>query len=87
MADKTSSYCYRVHNYDQYLHDVGELRALGYSVDDWWNALIIKENPKFNMLYLHIHVAYLTVELYDHFAGALTVPNLEYIINELPVVK
>ena len=87
MADKTIVYCYRVRNYEQYLHDVGELRALGYSVDDWWNALIIKENPKFNMLYLHIHLAYQTVELHDHFAGALAVPNLEYIINELPVVK
>ena len=87
MSDKTISYCYRVRNYDQYLHDVGELRAMGYSIDDRWSALIIKENPKFNMLYLHIHVAYLTVELYDRFAGALTVPNLEYIINELPVIK
>ena len=87
MTNKTIAYCYRVRNYEQYLHDVGELRAMGYSIDDWWNVLIIRANPKFNMLYLHIHVAHRTVELYDHFAGALTVPNLEYIINELPVVK
>ena len=87
MQNSTVAYCYRVRNYEQYLHDVGELRALGYSVDDWWNALIIKENPKFNVLYLHIDLVHRNVELYDHFAGALIVPNLEYIINELPVVK
>ncbi|QNO11430.1 hypothetical protein Aristophanes_00006 [Acinetobacter phage Aristophanes] len=87
MQNNTVAYCYRVRNYEQYLHDVGELRALGYSVDDWWNALIIKENPKFNVLYLHIDLVHHTVELYDHFAGTLIVPNLEYIINKLPVVK
>ena len=87
MTNKTNSYCYRVRNYEQYLHDAGELRAMGYNIDDRWNALMVKENPKFNLLYLHIHLAYLSVELYDHFAGAAIVPNLEYIINELPVVK
>lgn len=87
MTNKTTAYCYRVHNYDQYLYDVGELRALGYSIDDEWNAHVIKENPKFNIVYLHVHLVYLNVELYDHFVGAEIVPNLEYIINELPVVK
>lgn len=87
MSNKSFSYCFRVHNYGQYLHDVGELRAMGYSIDDWWNALMVKENPKFNHLYLYIHLTHTTVELYDHFAGAETVPNLEFIINELPVIK
>ena len=87
MTNKTIAYCYRVRNYEQYLHDVGELRALGYTIDDAWNAHVIKENPKFNIVYLHIHLVYLNVELYDHFVGAKVVPNLEYIINELPIVK
>ena len=87
MTNKTTAYCYRVHNYDQYLHDVGELRALGYSIDDEWNAHVIKKNPKFNIVYLHVHLVYLNVELYAHFVGAEIVPNLEYIINELPVIK
>lgn len=87
MRKKTFAYCYRVYNYDQYLYDVGELRALGYTIDTKWNDHIIKENPRFNQLYLHIHLVHKTVELYDHFVGACVVRNLEYIINELPVVK
>ena len=85
MTNKTTAYCYRVRNYEQYLHDVGELRALGYSIDDEWNALAISRRPNFRGLYLHTDLK--CVALHPHTLHAERVPNLEYIINELPVVK
>lgn len=85
--NKSFSYCFRVYDYDQYLYDVGELRAMGYNIEDWWDDIIIKENPRFNVLYLHIQSHDSSVGLYDHYVGAEIVPNLEYIINELPVIK
>jgi len=78
-------YCYRVHDYDQYLHDVGELRIMGYIIDDEWNGFVITKNKGFNKLFLHIHVT--SVELHTHTVGAERVPNLEYIINELPDLR
>ncbi len=84
MTIKTDEYCYRVYNYEQYLHDVAELRALGYTIDDEWNASAIQRNPNFKGLYLHTDM--IGVALYPHTLSAEVVPNLEYIINELPVV-
>lgn len=85
MANKTFLYCFRVHNYEQYLHDVGELRAIGYSIDDKWNAHVLRKQSNFKGIYLHVDVE--SVELHKHNVGAETVPNLEFIINELPVIK
>ena len=85
MTNKTTLYCYRVRDYEQYLHDVGELRALGYSIDDEWNAFAISRRPNFRGLYLHTDSK--CVALHPHTLYAERVPNLEYIINELPVVK
>lgn len=79
------SYCYRVYNYEQYLHDVGELRAMGYTIDERWNAFIIKINKGFKGLYLHIDQE--GVSVHDHTLNAEYVPNLEFIINELPVLN
>lgn len=77
-------YCYRLYDHDQYLHDVGELRAMGYDIDDRWNSYIIKLHSGFKGL--HLHIDYNGVELHNHTVGAECVPNLEYIINELPVL-
>lgn len=82
--NKTFSYCYRVHDYDHYLHDVGELRAMGYKIEDSWNGHVIKTNKGFNSLFLHIENDFI-VWLHAHSVCAEVVPNLEYIINELPV--
>lgn len=82
---KSFSYCFRVYNYDQYLHDVGELRAMGYNIEDRWNASVLKKQRSFKDSYLHVDAE--SVELHKHNVGAETVPNLEYIINELPVIK
>lgn len=90
MSNKSFSYCLRIHNYDQYLHDVGELRAMGYSIDDRYNAKLLQDKLA-HPLWLHV-----TCEggedtpeacLHTHAFLAETVPNLEYIINELPVIK
>lgn len=80
-------YCYRVHNYDQYLHDVGELRAMGYTIDDAWNGYMITQNKGFNKLHLHIEDSEDGVALHNHSLGAERVPNLEFIINELPDLR
>ena len=85
MTSKTFTYCFRVHNYEQYLRDVGELRAMGYNIDDEWNVFAIRHRPDFRGLYLHTDM--LCVALHPHTVLAEVVPNLEYIINELPVVK
>ena len=82
---KSFSYCFRVHNYEQYLHDVGELRAMGYNIEDKWNAFVLKKQRSFKDNYLHVDAE--SVELHKHNVYAETVPNLEYIINELPVIK
>ena len=78
-------YCYRVHSYDHYLYDAGELRAMGYRVDDRWNAFVIKANGGFKGLYLHVDSE--GVSVHDHTEFAERVPNLEFIINELPVLS
>ena len=83
--NKPFSYCFRVHNYEQYLHDVGELRAMGYHIEDAWNAYVVSRQNSFKDTYLHVDAE--SVELHKHNVGAETVPNLEYIINELPVIK
>ena len=85
MSSKFFAYCFRVYNYDQYLHDVGELRAMGYSIDDKWNAYITSRQRNFYGTYLHVDAE--SVELHTHNVGAETVPNLEFIITELPVIK
>ena len=85
MSNKSFSYCFRVYNYDQYLHDVGELRAMGYDVADQWNASTIELNCGFKGLYLHVDSEGVSVHTHPHLAE--TVPNLEFIINELPVIK
>ena len=87
---KPFAYCYRVHNYEQYLHDVGELRAMGYTIDDGYNAKIMQGISEHH-LWLHIDYAgeddTHEVCLHTHAFLAETVPNLEFIINELPVIK
>ena len=83
--NKPFSYCFRVHNYEQYLHDVGALRAMGYHIEDAWNAYVVSRQNSFKDTYLHVDAE--SVELHKHNVGAETVPNLEYIINELPVIK
>lgn len=91
MTNKTISYCYRVHNYEQYLHDVGELRAMGYSINDRYNAKVMQECVSVYPLWLHIDYVgddgTPEVCLHNHAFLSETVPNLEFIINELPVVK
>ena len=86
MTNKTFMYCFRVHNYEQYLHDVGELRAMGYSIDDSYNTLTIRHEPKFRRVWLHVDAGG-DVRLHVHPHLAERVPNLEFIINELPVIK
>ena len=86
MTNKTTAYCYRVRNYEQYLHDAGELRAMGYNIDDSYNTLTIQHDPKFRRVWLHVDSGG-DVRLHEHPHLAERVPNLEYIINELPVVK
>lgn len=83
--NKTFSYCFRVYNYEQYLHDVGELRAMGYNTEDNWNNRVLSRQRSFKGIYLHVDDE--AVSLYTHDALAENVPNLEYIINELPVIK
>lgn len=87
---KPFSYCFRVHNYEQYLHDVGELRAMGYEVNDHYNAKIMQGISE-HRPWLHIDYEggddTPEVCLHTHASLAETVPNLEYIINELPVIK
>ena len=84
--NKPFSYCFRVYDYEQYLHDVGELRAMGYNIDDRYNAGLIQQEPKFVNKWLHVDDDG-DVRLHTHTCLAETVPNLEYIINELPVIK
>lgn len=83
---KNFSYCFRVRNYDQYLHDVGELRAMGYNIDDRYNTLLIQGEPKFHTVWLHVEDNG-DVRLHTHTVLSERVPNLEYIINEIPVIK
>lgn len=83
---KTFSYCFRVYDYEQYLHDVGELRAMGYNIDDRYNTLTIQQKPNFRKVWLHVD-DYGDVRLHTHTCLAETVPNLKYIINELPIIK
>lgn len=84
--NKPFSYGFRVYDYEQYLHDVGELRAMGYNIEDKWNAGMIKNYHNFRGMWLHVDCnGYVT--LLNHSLGAERVPNLEYIINELPVIK
>ena len=86
MTNKTTAYCYRVRDYEQYLHDVGELRAMGYSIDASYNTLVIRHEPKFRRVWLHVDAGG-DVGLHLHPHLAERVPNLEFIINELPVIK
>lgn len=78
-------YCYYIHNYDQYLYDIGELRIMGYTIDDGWNGYVITKNRGVNKLLLHIDTT--GVELHNHNIGSARVPNLAYIINELPDLR
>lgn len=84
--NKEFSYCYRVRNYDQYLYDVGELRIMGYTVDEQHSNWNIQEQPNFRGLFLHVDSDG-DVCLYTHMLYAEVVPNLEYIINELPDLR
>ena len=90
QKNKPFSYCFRVYNYDQYLYDVGELRAMGYTIEDSWDDSMIKRYHSFRGLWLHVY-SYVgfcgEVSLLDHSIGSERVSNLEYIINELPVFK
>ena len=86
MRKKTFTYCFRVHNHEQYLYDVGELRAMGYSIDDRYNTLIIQQEHKFRRVWLHVDDRG-DVRLHAHPYLAERVPNLEFVINELPVIK
>lgn len=89
MSNKSFAYCYRVRDYEQYLHDVGELRAMGYTVDDRYNAKIMRDIAE-HPLWLHIdYDGYGTSDVcvHNHAFLAVTVPSLEFIINELPVIK
>lgn len=90
QKNKPFSYCFRVYDYEQYLHDVGELRAMGYVIKDSYNELMLKDTSM-RLLWLHIDFAGTDdaplVHLHSHNYLAERVPNLEYIINELPVIK
>lgn len=84
--NKPFSYCFRVYNYEQYLHDVGELRAMSYNIDDRYNSKLIQQVSNFHRVWLHIDDdGVVTLHTHNHLAER--VPNLEYIINELPVIK
>lgn len=84
--NKEFSYCFRVYDYEQYLHDVSELRAMGYTVDEQHSNWNIQEQPNFRGLFLHVDSDG-DVCLYTHTLYAEVVRKLEYIINELPVIK
>ena len=83
---RLKDYCFKVYSYDMYLFAVGELRAMGYTICDSWNVYMIGKHPfgKGKYLWLHINDDGV-VDLNDHTIGCWRVPNLEYIINELPV--
>lgn len=78
--------CFRVYNHDQLHKDVRDLEKLGYVLDKEHTEVIVKARPNFWGLHLHLE-ADKTMCVYLGSYDTECVRNLDYIINELELMK